>query len=1097
MNSPVNRDNSRRSSWLGRKKASLCICLGICALSVFIIASPGESRSRSREASYTVTLRHYGIDVREMERNAAIPLEDALAAIPGVRSVVSASENGRVRAFVRFDRKKAGQYEAVREAAQGVYEGLPASAQRPEILSSDNSRIPLWSAAVLPPEPADLGGSEDRGAYAGEALAFFLERTLKPKLEGLEDAGEVEIYGAGLKEIQIALQPDRAAALGIGPETVAAAMGSADGLFPGGAITRDGREILLTVDGRYGGDRVEKISSGENSGSAEAAALAEAFIPLGKGRVVRLGEIAFVHEQEREPDVLSRLNGKKTAVISVMGSAGADPGKLSRRIKTALDEAGFADPAGQPLKLVILSDRGAEETAAYRSLLSAALEGSLAVSLTAFLLGRGKRRNSGSTGGAASGISVGLVCALTVPGICLVSAALLALLGFPPDRSVLGGLAAGLGAAVDAAILCAAGLRSCRTFDEARAALARLRAPLIAGAATTAASLLPLGAVEGLAGGVTVMAWAIAVVNITALVLSLTLTPPLCLWALKPGTLSAAMPVSAGLRNFPGGAALSAALCVPLRFFHFLARRINRLGCRFLAADLRLCIRRPEVVLGAALLFSAAGICALAINGVDGGETASEDSVFAQVEFEGGLLAEETDRLLSAYTEELLPGPGIKNIQTSARVASGSALVSFDPAKTTAAEIRRLARSRSIPGGFVFFPESSAGERNWEIKIRGDDDGQCRELAARAAALCTGHVLVKEAVLNFKDGSGRLTLLPSRERLSESGVAFSAAAGTVRWGVYGPVAYKRIGPRGETDVRIRGTGPAVPSREAALGILIHRGPGTADAAGGGGAGTSIRLDSLVEIQESREPASIRREDRRRTASFSVRTKVMDPRRVRNELANLLGAVDLPPGYTIEFDPEEIRRAEALSGTAFYFLLALLFCYMVIALVHESFTLPLAHLAAVPPALAFPALCIALSGAPLSPAAACAFVAVSGMAINASVLSAGGLDRYLDFRGGEIKPYKGGVGDRAGSFALYRGLRKILPLLLATGGTTIAGALPFLLLREGANTLVRTLSLVSALGVGASCFCSLCIIPSLAVKRPKLFLRFFLSEKHSA
>jgi multidrug efflux pump subunit AcrB len=212
---------------------------------------------------------------------------------------------------------------------------------------------------------------------------------------------------------------------------------------------------------------------------------------------------------------------------------------------------------------------------------------------------------------------------------------------------------------------------------------------------------------------------------------------------------------------------------------------------------------------------------------------------------------------------------------------------------------------------------------------------------------------------------------------------------------------------------------------------------------------------------------------------------MDPRRVRKELAETLKGLELPPGYALEFDPAEIRRAEALSGTVFLFFLALLFCYMVIAAVHESFGIPLAVLSVVPPSLAFPALCLALGGRPLNPAAACAFVAVSGMAVNAAVLSVESLGCFLGRRGR----------DRA--FALYRGLRKTLPLILATGGTTVAGALPFLLLREEANILVRTLSLVTALGVGASCICSLIIIPALAVKLPKIFNSFFFTENHSA
>jgi multidrug efflux pump subunit AcrB len=1070
MNNPFGRLH-----WLDRKKASLCVCFGICALSVFIIAFPGNPRRGGFGASYTVTLRHYGVDVREMERSAAVPLEDALAAIPGVRGVMSSSENGRVRAFVRFDRKKPGQYEAVREAAQRVYEGLPSSAQRPEILSSDNSRIPVWSAAVV--NSTEDTGPPDSGLYAGGNTAALLERIIKPKLEGLEGAGEVEISGAGLMEILIALKADKAAVLGLGPHDIAAALGNNDLILPGGRLEKDGQEILIVVDGRY-----------EDGSGPVDSPLPAALIPLGNGRTIRLGDIASVSEQEREPETLSRLNGKKAAVISVMGSSGADLRKLSRRIKTALDETGVFAPASRSLELIVLSDRGAEETAAYRSLLTAALEGSLAVALMVFLLGFGKR--SGFAGGAhaggepsrpASGGAAGLVCALAVPGVCLFSAALLSLFGFPLDRAVLGGIAAGLGAAVDAAILCSEGLRFCRNTGEARSALDRLKAPLISGSVTTAVSLLPLGALESMAGGIAAMAWAIGLVNIVSLVFSLTLLPPLFLWGMSPGR--KALPAFPRQRRSGGFGPLSPAS----RVLRSLARRVLRFGRRFLAADLRLCIKHPVMVLSAGLLFSAAGVLAILLCGTDPEGGFSEDSLFAQVEFEGGLRAQEVDRLLADYADRLLAAGEIKNIQTSARTASGSVLISFDGKKTKASRIRESARTVTIPGGFVYFPESSPEERNWEIKIKGDDDGRCRELAIRAAALCAALPLVKEGVLNFKEGSGRITLIPDRERLAQWGFVFSGAAGTARWGVHGPVAYKRIGPQGETDVRVRGTDRREPSREETLGILVSAGPDERGEPRG-----PLRLDSLMKVREGREPASIRREDRRRTASISIRTAVMDPRRARREVAGVLKNIDLPPGYTVEFDPEAIRRAEALSGTVLFFLLALVFCYMVIASVHESFGIPLAVLSVVPPSLAFPALCLAFSGAPLNPAAACAFVAVSGMAVNASVLSAGGLGPFLEFRGGGTGNGGSAGGNNAGGknsdggFALYRGLREKIPVLLATGGTTIAGAAPFLFLREEANVLVRTLGLVSALGVGASCFCSLCIVPALAVKYPKIF-----------
>jgi multidrug efflux pump subunit AcrB len=383
----------------------------------------------------------------------------------------------------------------------------------------------------------------------------------------------------------------------------------------------------------------------------------------------------------------------------------------------------------------------------------------------------------------------------------------------------------------------------------------------------------------------------------------------------------------------------------------------------------------------------------------------------------------------------------------------------------------------------LFFPETTPGERHWEIKIFGDDDRKCRELAGEMAALCAGLPAVREGILNFKEGSRRIILTPDRERLAETGISFSAVADSVRRRVHGPVAYKRIGRGGEIDVRVRTTGAerrkdAEPgSRTSGVeipGILVPVINHGNDAGDTGGENGALRIESLMKSREDREPSSIRREDRRRTASITVVTGNRDPRRVKKELSPAFENLELPPGYTIEFDPEAIGRAGALGKMYLSFLLALVFCYMVIASINESFTVPFAVLSTVPPSLALPALCIALSGRPVNSAAACAFVAVSGMAVNAAVLCAGALTAG----GASPEGHAGRVSAAALTGpGLYRVLRRKIPALLATGVTTVTGALPFLLLREEANALVRTLSLVTALGVGGSCFCSLCILPS--------------------
>jgi multidrug efflux pump subunit AcrB len=547
-------------------------------------------------------------------------------------------------------------------------------------------------------------------------------------------------------------------------------------------------------------------------------------------------------------------------------------------------------------------------------------------------------------------------------------------------------------------------------------------------------------------------------VTLVSLIVTLGLLPPFCFTRIGFG--------------FPGFFRRMAARAFPAERRRIMKTALDRAACflrrrgsRLLGRAVRLSSGHPRLVLLGALILSIAGIAALALAELDIGAEAAEDSVYAQIEFTGGFRAAEADRLLEAWALAVKAEGAVTSVQTSARTSSASALVSFDPRRASLEKIRGLIRSLPVPGAFVYIPETSGGERIWEISVTGDESEKCRELAEEMARICAGLPLVRETALNFKDSGGRIRLLPRREKFLEAGLGFSTAAETVRRAVHGPVAYKRLGKAGETDVRVRFSPSANPEAGDLRNLLIP------------GAGRALRLDTLMAEEREGEPSSVRREDRRRIASISVRTKAMDPRRAREAIMPLLGKVELPPGYAVEFDRGAIRAAGELRGGLGWFLLALLFCYIVIAAAHESFGIALAILPVIPPSLAVPALVLAPAGHPLNAALACAFVAVSGMAVNGAVLIAGGFHRPPGEKVGPGVP------------AFYRVLRARLPALLATSGTTIAGSLPFLFLREGSNQVLRTLALVTGLGVAASCVCSLLMIPAAAKISPPIFERF--------
>ena len=997
---------------INKPRRALCIILMLCTAAFYIIAVLGRNNAENQniaDESFTVTQRYYGVDAAEMERVAAIPLEDALSGIRGLKHIYSSSENGRTRVLCSFKGKEHGRYEAVREAAQQVYESLPRAAQRPEIYSSGDSRIPVWTAAVINREGYSV--SPDTGV--------LLEKTVKPALEGLPGAGNVEISGAGLKEIVITLKSEEAAVRKIDASDIAAVLANNDVLLPGGTINpRDANErfdleIQLMVDGRYESlDRV--LIPVKNSADGMD------FVPL--------EDIAIIAEQERDYESRSRLDGKETVIIAVMGSEKADLGKLSVQIKKELSRF-------PGLEFSILSDRGEAERQARSSALWAAFQGGCMVAILCALLCSGKRNFS-------------LICSLTVPVTIFFTAALIVFFGFSLDKLVLAGLSAGVGAAIDAALLSAEYFYSCKTIKEGEIAKKTLRFPLVSGSITTVIALLPLMAQK--TSGMNSVAWAVASVNIVTMVLALTLLPPLFLWGCSANAKKTADFMRIHFISAFGSAILS---LVP--FTAVAISSLLRCYRRKLAILVRLIFGKPCLVACCWLVLGILGIAALSLNGADVFEENAGDSVYAQIEFDGGLHIEETDRSLALYGSELKKHPGIKNVQTVARTGTGSVLAGFDPHVIDSNAVRDVMRNIPVSGGFVYIMESSPNERSWKVRIAGDEDKTCRKLAGEAALRCSAMDLVLETVLNFKDGSPRINLMADRERVALNTLSFGSIGQTARRSIHGPVAYKRIGSSGEIDVRIRG-GKNPKSREEVLGIFAK------------GSSAPLELSALVTGELTMEAGSIQREDRRRSASFSIRTKAMDPRRVRDRVMAALADLELPPGYSVEFDLQAIKSAESAGKQFRLFFMALLFCYMVIAGLKESFGFPLALLAVAPPSLAVPALYMVLRNYSLNTVSAAAFVAVTGMAINAAALIADALENATP----DVTSY-------------YCIFRRRLPVLAATTLTTVIAALPFLFIKGNAALVVKTLSLVSAMGVAVSALCAITLIPALITLFPSL------------
>ncbi|MBN2875444.1 MAG: efflux RND transporter permease subunit, partial [Spirochaetales bacterium] len=756
--------------------------------------------------------------------------------------------------------------------------------------------------------------------------------------------------------------------------------------------------------------------------------LATAPIPTARGAAVPLGALARVQTRERVTDAKARVDALPAITIAISPGGGANLISLSKAL--GVETQALSEEFNVSFR--VLSDTGADVARSYAATGIAMLQGICAVALMTALLVSPARGGRGAPRRYAARAK--LVAIASVPFMLTVAAAMLVALGFGLDRFALAGLAVGLGGTVDSAILAAERLGSSADAADGMEAMRSLTPALASGAATTLVVLVPLAALDFVSGGIATIAAAIASVCVVSFVLTLVVLPAFVL-----GT-----DVTDAL--YHGRSIIG-------RGLGWRVRQASRLAHRTLARGAMLCERKPLPVIMVAALLSVAGVLVIVCMPYDASRTEDNSITAARVEFEPGTSLSRVDASLAEYALAIGKEPGIKGTRTTAQRGSGTVYVSFDANMLREDDVPEMLRRLAVPGSFVWIPRATPGEQLWELVVSGDDDEICRAIAGEAARLASAVPGVKETLLNFKEGPENVVYHLDRARAAVLGTDMARASQSLRGALHGYVAYKRLSIDGETDVRVRALNPGEPTLDDAGTVLTGIEAGY----------TSI--SSLMTLERVRDVTRIHRQDRKRVAAITLRTDILDANTASKVIRAAVASLRLPPGYSIEFDRDAMETYERLGSVAGSFILALVMAYMAIAFLAESFTVPLVVLSVVPPSLAVPAIVLAATGTPFDAAFACAFVAVTGMVVNASVLTAE-----------ELRASKN-ASSRPGAHELYKAMRSRFGVVLATGGTSIAGALPFLFLTDSGGSIVRALSLVTAGGIAASIVAALTVVPA--------------------
>ncbi|MGE0707369.1 MAG: efflux RND transporter permease subunit [Planctomycetota bacterium] len=338
---------------------------------------------------------------------------------------------------------------------------------------------------------------------------------LRDALARVDGVGSVQLFGAREYSMRVWLDPDRIANLGLtGPEVVQALRAknvqvAAGSLGQPPAPAGQAFQLVLNTQGRF--------SSPEEFGAVVVARAAD-------GRVVRVRDVARVELGARDYATNSFLDGEPAVAVVVNQRPGSNALETSQRVLHTLEELGREFPAGLAYRVGYNPTEFIE--ASVHALQKTIFEAVLLVVLVVVLFLQSWR--------------TALIPLLAIPVSLVGTFAVMGALGFSINTLSLFGLVLAIGIVVDDAIVVvenverhiAAGLAP---REAARRAMDEVGGPVIAIALVLAAVFVPTAFVAGMSGQFyRQFALTIAVATLISAFNSLTLSPALSALLLEP-----------------------------------------------------------------------------------------------------------------------------------------------------------------------------------------------------------------------------------------------------------------------------------------------------------------------------------------------------------------------------------------------------------------------------------------------------------------------------------------------------------------------------------------------------------------------------------
>ncbi len=431
-----------------------------------------------------------GASAREVDLSVVQPLRRELLQLPSLQDIRCEAKDGSATIVLQFAHgSDAGfNYVETNERIDRTLRSLPEGMERPKVIRASATDIPAFFLDVSAGEVSDERFIE---------LSRFTREVLARRIEQIPEVAMVDV--SGLLGSAILVEPDRSRldALGIGPETLEAAIRGTN-LSLGNLTIRDGHyQWNVRFDAEL------------------RSAVDVADVRLGiEGRVYRLGDLASVTLVPERASGLVRSGGRRAITLAVIKQSDAQMSALRRSLSRQMQQLEADYP-----ELDLTVTRNQTELLDYSmdNLRTNILLGALLAVLVLLLFMREWRAP--------------LLVALTIPLSLVSSLLILYLLGVGINIISLSGLILGIGMMVDNSIIVIDNITQWRQRgvplkESAVSATREVVGPMLSSVLTTCSVFVPLIFLSGVAGALFYdQAMAVVVTLLTSLLAAVFVLP--------------------------------------------------------------------------------------------------------------------------------------------------------------------------------------------------------------------------------------------------------------------------------------------------------------------------------------------------------------------------------------------------------------------------------------------------------------------------------------------------------------------------------------------------------------------------------------------